>query len=352
MTNTVKIAPLDQALSFARLLPAKGGQILAVTAYDQDVVSGIDLTALKSDPSQDPIDLVNRLGYEALKAVITAAAAPITVAACDLDQPVDLTSEHIAVGTNYPEHAKESAVQIRPFLFPKYVTPTGPRADIPMTDGLLDYEVELCLIVLKPLGLEAPVQGGLILGNDVTDRAALMRHVDLKDPQSGKGFTTGKSGPGFLPVGDLFVVPRDLKAFVSDLDLQLSVNGRVRQSGPVTDWIWDLDEILNQARAKRDATWAWREGTARLAFSNTGEIQPRTLIMAGTPAGTIFQGVPGRDRLRGVLNWLLGVRKKPLLAQVIEAYIDRNLAQRTYLQKGDQVTIMVDRLGTLSNAIV
>jgi 2-keto-4-pentenoate hydratase/2-oxohepta-3-ene-1,7-dioic acid hydratase in catechol pathway len=179
-----------------------------------------------------------------------------------------------------------------------------------------------------------------------------MRHVDLKDPQSGKGFTTGKSGPGFLPVGDLFVVPRDLKAFVSDLDLQLSVNGRVRQSGPVTDWIWDLDEILNQARAKRDATWAWREGTARLAFSNTGEIQPRTLIMAGTPAGTIFQGVPGRDRLRGVLNWLLGGRKKPLLAQVIEAYIDRNLAQRTYLQKGDQVTIMVDRLGTLSNAIV
>ena len=352
MTNTVKIAPLDQALTFARLLPAKGGQILAVTAYDQDVVAGIDLTALKSDPSEDLIDLVNRLGYEALLAVITAAKTPITVAACELDRPVDLTSAHIAVGTNYPEHAKESAVQIRPFLFPKYVTTTGPRADIPTTDGLLDYEVELCLVVLKPLGLDAPAQGGLILGNDVTDRAALMRHVDLKDPQSGKGFTTGKSGPGFLPVGDLFVVPRDLKAFVSDLDLQLSVNGRVRQSGPVTDWIWDLNEILKQARAKRDASWAWREGTARLAFSDAGDIPPRTLIMAGTPAGTIFQGVPGGDRLRGVLNWLLGGRKKPLLAEVIEAYIARNLAKRTYLQKGDQVTIVVDRLGVLSNAIV
>jgi hypothetical protein len=178
MTNTVKIAPLDQALTFARLLPAKGGQILAVTAYDQDVVAGIDLTALKSDPSEDPIDLVNRLGYEALLAVITAAKTPITVAACELDRPVDLTSEHIAVGTNYPEHAKESAVQIRPFLFPKYVTTTGPRADIPTTDGLLDYEVELCLVVLKPLGLDAPAQGGLILGND---RLALLNRIAEAD---------------------------------------------------------------------------------------------------------------------------------------------------------------------------
>ncbi len=352
MTNTVKIAPLDQALTFARRSPAHGGQIIAVTAYDEDVVTGIDLTILQSAPGEDPIDLVNRLGYAALQAAILAAKTAITVAACELDRPVDLTSEHIAVGTNYPEHAKESAVQIRPFLFPKYVTPTGPRADIPVTDGLLDYEVELCLVVLKPLGLEGQVQGGLILGNDVTDRAALMRHVDLKDPQSGKGFTTGKSGPGFLPVGDLFVVPRDLKAFVSDLDLQLSVNGTVRQSGPVTDWIWDLDEIVNQARAKRDASWAWREGTSKLAFSAKGEIPPRTLIMAGTPAGTIFHGVPGADRLSGAVKWLLSGRKKPLLAHVIEAYIARSLAQRTYLQKGDQVTIVVDRLGVLSNAIV
>jgi 2-keto-4-pentenoate hydratase/2-oxohepta-3-ene-1,7-dioic acid hydratase in catechol pathway len=352
MTNTVKIAPLDQALTFARLSPAKGGQIIAVTAYDQDVVTGLDLSALKSSPDEDPIDLINRLGYGALQAAIHSGQSPITVAACDLDRPIDLTSEHIAVGTNYPEHAKESTLQIRPFLFPKYVTPTGPRADIPMTDGLLDYEVELCLVVLKPLGLDAPAQGGLILGNDVTDRAALMRHVDLKDPQSGKGFTTGKSGPGFLPVGDLFVVPRDLKAFVTALDLQLSVNGTVRQSGPVTDWIWDLDEILKQSRAKRDARWAWREGTAKLTFSAEGEIPPRTLIMAGTPAGTIFHGVPGGDRLRGAVKWLLSGRKKPLLAHVIEAYITRNLAQRTYLQKGDQVVIIVDRLGVLSNRIV
>ncbi len=284
--------------------------------------------------------------------MILAAKTPITVMASDLDRPIDLTSEHIAVGTNYPEHAKESAVQIRPFLFPKYVTPTSPRADIPLTDGLIDYEVELCLVVLELLGPDRPASGGLILGNDVTDRAALMRHVDIKDPQSGTGFTTGKSALGFLPVGDLFVVPRDLKAFVAGLHLQLFVNSKVRQSGPVTDWIWDLDTIVAKARAKRDTVWAWREGTARLAFSEAGEIPPRTLIMAGTPAGTIFQGVPGADRLRGILRWLARLGTRPLIGQVIEAYIARNLAQKTYLQKGDRVTIVVDKMGVLSNTIV
>ena len=352
MPNTIVIAPLNQALTFAKRSPENGGEITAVTAYEQDQVKGIDLSDLKTHSDEDPIDLVNRLGYEALEKAVLAAKTPIAVSATELGQPIDLSSEHIAVGTNYPEHAKESAVQIRPFLFPKFVTPTGPRADIPMTDGLLDYEVELCLVVLEPLGLDKPAQGGLILGNDVTDRAALMRHVDIKDPQSGIGFTTGKSGQGFLPVGDMFVVPRDLKAFVAGLHLQLSVNGKLRQSGPVTDWIWDLDTIIEKARAKRDTVWSWREGTARLAFSQGGEIPPRTLIMAGTPAGTIFQGVPGTDRLRGVLRWLLRAGTRPLIGQVIEAYIARNLAQKTYLQKGDQVTIAVDRLGVLSNTIV
>jgi 2-keto-4-pentenoate hydratase/2-oxohepta-3-ene-1,7-dioic acid hydratase in catechol pathway len=324
--------------------------VLAVTRYQDGRVTGVDLSG-QAAPGEDPIDLVNRLGLDSLEAAVRMGSPGFEIAATELDLPVQLTGQHIAVGTNYREHAEESAVTGSPFLFPKLVQPTGPRAEIPAGTGLLDFEVELCLVPLKPLGSDDPPQGGLILGNDVTDRAVLMRGVDLKDPQSGKGFTDGKSAPGYLPVGDLFVVPRDLTMFVASLTLQLSVNGIERQRAPATEWIWDLDEILNRARARREVSWSWREGTARLAFTADGAIPARTLIMAGTPAGTIFHGVPARDRRSGVLRWIGSGFRSSVVPHVIAAYVARNTAERTYLQPGDEVTIRVDRLGTLANRV-
>ncbi len=348
MTATLTIAPLDEALTFARSL---AGQTMGVLSYRDDQLTGVDLSALMLSPGEDAVDLINRLGQDAVSAAMLSGQPAITLPVSELDLPIKLTDAHIAVGTNYREHAEESAVTGSPFLFPKLVTPTASRADIPAGVGLLDFEVELCLVPLKPLGLTDPASGGLILGNDVTDRALLMRGVNLKDPQSGRGFTDGKSAPGFLPVGDLLVVPRDLDAFVGGLILQLSVNGVERQRAPVTEWIWDLNEILNQARAKRETVWSWRQGEARLAFTEDGAIPARTVIMAGTPAGTLFQGVPGKDRQSGLVRWILSGFRGTVVKHVIDAYIARSQARKTYLQPGDQVTIRVDRLGTLSNRV-
>jgi len=135
------------------------------------------------------------------------------------------------------------------------------------------------------------------------------------------------------------------------LTLQLSVNGQERQRARVTEWIWDLTEILNQARAKRETVWSWGEGEARLAFTHDGTIPARTLIMAGTPAGTVFHGVPGKDRRSGLLRWILSGLRGSIVPHVIDAYIARSQAQKTYLQPGDQVTIRVNRLGALSNRV-
>ncbi len=349
MTTSLPIARLDEALTFARSLT---GQIIGVLSYQDDQVTGVDLSALTLTPGEDAIDLVNRLGLEAVSEAVRNGQPAVTLPVSDLGLPVKLTDAHIAVGTNYREHAEESSVTGSPFLFPKLVIPTSSRADIPAGAGLLDFEVELCLVPLQPLGLNDPASGGLILGNDVTDRAVLMRGVDLKDPQSGRGFTDGKSAAGYLPVGDLFVVPRDLDAFVAGLTLQLSVNGVERQRAPATEWIWDLTEILKRARAKRETIWSWRHGAARLAFADDGAIPARTLIMAGTPAGTIFHGVPGKDRQSGLLRWILSGFRGSVVQNVIAAYIARSQAQKTYLQPGDQVTIRVDRLGTLSNRVM
>ncbi len=363
MAAPLPIAPLDQALTFARAQGEARPRLLAIMAYHGDTVSGFDITALAKGPDDDAIDLFLRLGYDGLRQAIEAApAAEANVA--DLQIPVRLTNLHVAVGTNYPEHAEESQVQGTPFLFPKVVEPTGPWATLPAGNGLLDYEVELCLVPLSPLAPDTPATGGLILGNDVTDRAMLLRNVDLRDPQSGRGFTSGKSGPGYLPVGDLFVIPRDLKSFLSDLVLQLSVNGRERQRGPVTDWIWDLDEILRQTFARCPSStdlanvvnpqkttplkrWTYWGGEARLPFDSEGAIPPRTLIMAGTPAGTIFNGIGTRDRMQGLLLWLLSGRKGPMPTRVIETYIARARKQKTYLQPGDVVSISVPKLGRM-----
>jgi 2,4-didehydro-3-deoxy-L-rhamnonate hydrolase len=345
--DTVAIAPLDEALTFARA----GAKIIAVTAYENDRVRGVDLSTLAA-PGEDPADLVTRLGYDKLKSEISRAAQPLDVTAADLDIPVRLTGAHIAAGTNYRAHAKEATVEGGVFLFPKLVTPTRSRADVRAKRALLDYEVELCLVTLTPLAEGAPATGGLILCNDITDRATLLRNIDPDHPESGKGFTSGKSAPGFLPVGDLFVVPRDMKSFIARVELKLSVNGQERQRAMVTNWIWDYDEIIRQARAQRALNWVYWGGTARLPFTADGAVPARTLVMAGTPAGTVFKGLDWGDYVAGILDWLFGGWNKTIAHHVVERHIAAARQGGAYLQPGDVVSIRIARMGALENRVV
>lgn len=346
MTNAITIAPLDEALTFAR----SGDKTIVVTAYANDSIQGVDITSL-AVAGEDAIDLVNRLGYDAIKDAV-AGGVKMEAGTATLGIPVRLAAKHIAAGTNYREHAAEATVEGGPFLFPKFVEPTPSRAPIPAGKALLDYEVELCLVAMKPVGMKDRAAGGLMLCNDVTDRATLLRNIDPSNPQSAKGFTSGKSGPGFLPVGDLFVVPRNLNAFVAKLDLQLSVEGKERQRARVTDWIWDFDEILGQARAKQMVSWSYWGGPARFPFDAEGAIPARTLILAGTPAGTVFKGMNTSDYAFGLLDWLAGGWDKTIAHHVIERHIAAARVAKAYLQPGDTVTIRVDRMGTLVNKVV
>jgi 2-keto-4-pentenoate hydratase/2-oxohepta-3-ene-1,7-dioic acid hydratase in catechol pathway len=148
------------------------------------------------------------------------------------------------------------------------------------------------------------------------------------------------------------VVPRDLKTFVKQLTLQLSVNGIERQRAAATDWIWDFDEILRQSRRLRSTTWDWTEGVARLPFESDGAIPPRTLIMAGTPAGTIWQGPRMSDHAFGVFDLIASAFTKPIVRCVIDRYIARARRQKFYLKPGDVVTIEIDKMGRMSNTVV
>lgn len=352
--EAVEIAPLAEALTFARERTDAGPRVLAVTRYADGAAWGVDLSLLLGRPVADPIDVLRDEGWDGLRERIAAApdTARTMVSAERLDLPVGLRDHHVAAGTNYPEHAGEAEVEDGPFLFAKLVRPTGPRAPVPAGDGLLDYEVELAFVTLEPLAAgDRPATTGLVVCNDYTDRATLLRHVDVWNPASGTGFTTGKSSRGHLPVGDLFVVPKDVRAFVRSLELELRVNGELRQRAPVTSWIWDLDRILAETWARRDVTWEHRGERVSL-LSPTKTIPDRTLVMAGTPAGTVFRGIDLGTRARGAIAWLLGGWDLALPRRVVEAYVREAREARVYLQPGDRVAIRADRLGVVENEIV
>lgn len=352
--QNVAIAPLDEALTFARIGPVERPRVMAVTAYAGGTVSGVDLSALLGRPVGDPIEVVEREGWESLRGRIAAApeSAAVAVPAAELIAPVDLLGHHVAAGTNYPEHAGEAEVEDGPFLFAKLVEPSGPRAPVAAGEALLDYEVELAFVPFQPIREGAPLPMiGLVLSNDYTDRATLLRHVDPWDPTSGKGFTTGKSAPGYLPIGDLFVVPRDLRAFAAPLELRLWVNGAPRQQARVAEQIWDFDRLLAETWARRDVTWEHRGAQVSL-LAPDGTIPARSLILSGTPGGTVFQGVGWGTRLRGLRGWLSGGWSQPVAGAVMETYIREARADGSYLQPGDRVTIRVDRMGVIDNPIV
>jgi len=352
--NTIAIAPVDEALTFARVESERGPRALLVVRYENGNVEGVDLSTAFGGEVSDPVSAYREHGYAALSALVarTPVAARAIVRATDLTIPVDLGSHHVAAGTNYPEHAGEAGVEDGPFLFAKLVTPTDARAPVAVGGGLLDYEVELAFVALDTIRTGAPpTEMGMILCNDYTDRETLLRHVDVWDVSSGQGFTTGKSFPGYLPVGDLFVIPRDYRDFAAKLELQLYVNDTLRQQSMVSAHVWGIDQLLGETWKRRGQRWQHRDGQVAL-LPDENVIEPGTLIMAGTPAGTVFQNVGLLHRLKGAVRWALGGFNGPIAKHVIDSYVSAPGVRGGYLQPGDRVTIRVEFLGVIDNEIV
>ncbi len=344
--GTVAIASPDEALTFARL---PSGRVLIVTSYRQGSIEGIDLSAALGHEVRDPIQAFLEVGYDAI-AAIAVNPADTRAAVDELGIPVDLGSHHIAAAVNFPEHAADSGVD-KPFLFPKLVTPTGPHAPVQVGSALLDYEGELAWVTLEPVRQgESPEYLGLILANDYTDRDLLLHHLDPGDTSSGAGFTTGKSLPGFLPVGNLFVIPRDYRSFSDQVELNLYVNGQLRQRGSLGDLHWDVDELLAQTWARKDITWEHRGAQVGLLEDST-VIPARTMILSGTPAGTVFQELTVPMKISGFLSWMFGGWDKSIPQHAIDNYVAKARVARLYLQPGDQVVVHVDHMGVIDNRI-
>ena len=211
--------------------------------------------------------------------------------------PIDRPGKIVCVGLNYRDHAEEQGVELpkAPLFFAKYTTSLigpGDPIVIPSVVEQADYEAELGVVI-----------GERVKGVSKENAFEAVRgylcanDVSARDLQFGDGqWTRGKSPDTFCPVGPL--TPRDEVSDPHALGIRAIVSDEVLQDSTTANLIFGIDEVIAYA-------------------SQTTTLEPGDLILTGTPAG-------------------VGVFRDP----------------QRLLQPGDEVTIEIDGLTSLTNPVV
>lgn len=257
------------------------------------------------------------------KSVKTAGRLPLdSVTAL---APTDAGARVFCAGLNYRDHAREINMPLpkSPVFFTKTSGALcGPSDDVVCPEGvrLLDYEVELGLVVGRLIGKEDVVThenlGEYILGiacfNDVSARDVQLR--------SGQWFL-GKTYRTFAPLGPLVqTIDAELLRRLYYLQLRLQVLDRSgapyeekMQNGSTADMLFKAHELVNCLRERFD-------------------LLPGDVIATGTPRGVAL-AKPSRFKLR--MAEILGVPQGKRNEKFIAGEIRNN---RRYLLQGDTVT--------------
>jgi 2-keto-4-pentenoate hydratase/2-oxohepta-3-ene-1,7-dioic acid hydratase in catechol pathway len=212
--------------------------------------------------------------------------------------PIERPQKIICLGLNYRDHAEEQGVDLpeKPLLFAKWpntLIGPGEAIVIPPAVEKCDYEAELAVVLgarARRVSKENAFEAvrGYLCANDVSAR----------DLQFGDGqWTRGKSVDTFCPVGPQ-LVPAAEVTDPHDLRIRALVNGEVLQDSTTANLVFGIDEIISFA-------------------SQTVTLEPGDLILTGTPAG-------------------VGIFRKP----------------PRLLQPGDEVTIEIEGIGSLTNPVV
>lgn len=147
----------------------------------------------------------------------------------------------MCAGLNYSDHAREAGMDLpkEPVLFMKATnTLSGPydEVSIPKGSTKTDWEVELGVVLNQDvLYLKDEIEAehaiaGYCLVHDLSER-------DFQLNREGQ-WVKGKSCPGFSPVGP-FLLTRDEVENVLNLQMSLSVNGELRQSGSTSTMVFN-----------------------------------------------------------------------------------------------------------------
>ena len=211
--------------------------------------------------------------------------------------PIARPGKIVCVGLNYSDHAEEQGAELpsAPLLFAKFTTALSGPGDpivIPSHVTKCDYEAELGVVIgstVKDVSKENALEA--VAGYVVANDVSA-RDLQFSDGQ----WTRGKSPDTFCPVGPL--VSADEVGDPHALWIRAILNGETVQDSTTANLIFGIDEIVSYV-------------------SQTSTLEEGDLILTGTPAG-------------------VGVFREP----------------QRMLQPGDEITIEIDRVGSLTNPVV
>jgi 2,4-didehydro-3-deoxy-L-rhamnonate hydrolase len=212
--------------------------------------------------------------------------------------PIDRPSKIICVGLNYRDHAEEQGAPLpeAPLLFAKWpnaLIGPGDPIRIPPIVTKCDYEAELGVVIGERVRNASAANAleavaGYICVNDVS-----ARNLQFADGQ----WTRGKSPDTFCPVGPA-LVPRDQVPDPQALSIGAVLNGETVQLSTTANMVFGVADLIEY-------------------ITRTVTLEPGDLIATGTPAG-------------------VGAFRKPPV----------------FMQPGDEITIEIEGLGSLTNPVV
>ncbi len=347
------LAPTETAITLAQFRTISGETAtLMVLDYDGVHVSGIDLYELGAPRLVDPFAVLAAAAPTRLLETGTEDYTRTVIPVEQLLPAGPAGARHIGTGTNFPEHAEETASH-SVFSFPKFGVATPARTTVPAAPGvLLDYEVELCMRFDREIsslaGFDAAIKG-VFLCADFTDRTTLIELVDPDNLDSGRGFSDAKSGSGFFPTGPFLVIPEDWASFVSTVRMTTHLNGEPRQDARGGEMILGFRQLTEKVLADMtEPRFLYQEDFYRLAPD--GRITTDMALMSGTSEGVIFTPPARHDYIEAALTYLTGggpLADRDLMDVAIEVFINNELASGHYLQDGDIVTYKSSVLGDI-----
>ncbi|WP_176594227.1 fumarylacetoacetate hydrolase family protein [Sphingobium sp. EM0848] len=226
----------------------------------------------------------------------------IEISGDQLLSPVTSDGSIYAQGLNYKEHAAEAqhAKRTSNLIFGKASsTLTGPYGEIvrPAEVELLDYEVEFGILLRRDLG-EGDVVTEEMIGDAVAG-VVLCNDVSARDTMFGTSFLQwfrGKSYRTFCPTGPVLWLldPAEVAEALRHLDIQLWVNGELRQSASSDQLIFRPAETLSYIASSMDM----KRGDLLLTGTPGGVTAPATLRMVEILKENLLADEARRDALR------------------------------------------------------
>jgi 2-keto-4-pentenoate hydratase/2-oxohepta-3-ene-1,7-dioic acid hydratase in catechol pathway len=227
--------------------------------------------------------------------------------------PVPRPPKLIALAGNYSEHIKEAGAKLglsesprtttvpRPFLMPPTAaTATQTEIPWPKYSNEVDYEIELAVMIgkhAKCVSIDDALHhvAGYCIANDVSARSVTFCEGRTKRPwDEFFDWLNGKWSDGFLPLGP-WLTTADEIADPNNLEMELTVNGRVRQKANTSQMIFSVAEVIS-------------------FVSHLMTLEPGDVIATGTPHGV-------------------------------------GMATGEFLQPGDRIECKIQGLGTLVNTL-